>query len=137
MEENKNKELESFVDSIMRKDSLESPSKDFTNKVIQHLEVLQEKKTIVYRPLISKQVWAILGVVLLVVLGYGFYRSDISGDSWLDTINWNVIVDNSLFNQIGKLNLSSSFIYAIVFLGLMLGIQIPLLKHHISKKLEF
>ena len=136
MEENKNKVLESFVDSIMRKDSLESPSQDFTSKVIQHLEVLQEKKTIVYKPLISKQVWAIIGVVLVVILGYGFYGTDSTSESWIDAINWNVLIDNNLLSQLGKLNFSSTLLYALVFFGLMLCIQIPILKNYFNQQFK-
>lgn len=136
MEENKNKSLESLVDSILKQDRLESPSKDFTSKVMQHIEVLQEKKAIVYKPLISKQVWAILGVVLIVVLVYGFYGTDSTSESWIDTINWNILVDNSILNQLGKLNFSNTLLYALAFFGLMLGIQIPILKHYFNQQFK-
>lgn len=136
MEESKNKSLESLVDSILKQDRLESPSKDFTSKVMQHIEVLQEKKAIVYKPLISKQVWAILGVVLIVVLVYGFYGTDSTSESWIDTINWNILVDNSILNQLGKLNFSNTLLYALVFFGLMLGIQIPILKNYFNQQFK-
>lgn len=135
MEDNKNKELESLIDSIMKSDSLESPSKDFTSNVMQHIDVLENKRALVYKPLISKKTWVLLTILLLSIIGYGFYGSDSTSESWLGSINWNVLLDNSLLNQIGEFSISTTLIYAVVFLGIMLGIQIPLLNNHLNKKL--
>lgn len=137
MEDNKNKELEFLIDSIMKSDSLQSPSKDFTSKVMQHIDVLENKKVLAYKPLISKQVWVIISVFILAIIGYSLFGSESTNEGWFNTVNWNVLYDNNLFSQLGKINFSSTLTYALVFFGLMIGIQVSLFRKYFNQQFKF
>lgn len=51
------KNIEQLIEKMMAEDKLQSPSFDFTSKIMAEVHVLEEKKLKAYKPLISKPVW--------------------------------------------------------------------------------
>ena len=60
MNENVDKHIEKLVDKAMKDSVLETPSFDFTSKVMQHVTATSKSKATVYEPLISKKVWFVV-----------------------------------------------------------------------------
>ena len=134
MQEDKN--LEKLVDNLMKYDRLQKPSQDFTSSVMEHIESLKTSKTtIVYKPLISKPAWAVIGVCVLVIAGFAVFGTSTSQSTWLPQVNYDALVHNNLTNTLSGFKFSSTTMYAVVLLALMLCIQVPLLKNYMDRQL--
>lgn len=137
METNKDQNIEQLVNKIMQHDRLETPSSDFTRHVMQHLEAVERSKATVYKPLISKPVWALIGFGVLGLIGFAIFGNSPAENTWMPEWNLNTLYDNSFTNTLSKIKFSSVTMYGVVFFALMLGIQIPLLKRQHDKKWDF
>jgi len=132
-----NKQIERLVDKMMKHDSLQKPSSDFTANIMAQVEALGTSKSIAYKPLISKPVWVLIGLGVLAIVGYAMTGTTTTENTWMPEWNLDSLYSNSLTNTLSKLKFSSITMYAVVFFALMLGIQIPLLKRQHDKKWEF
>lgn len=133
--ENEDKKIEELVDKLMANDSLEKAPINFTDEVMSKIEVLSEAKTIVYKPLISKYVWWLLGLgfvalIVNVVLNKPSNSSSLSERYALPEISFD------LFNNL-SVDFSSTLMYATVLLAIMVAIQVPLLKQYFNQKLSY
>ena len=70
------KYYENLVDKVMAEGTMQKPSADFTSRVMSQVLVLQKTKRIVYKPLISKSVWAVIFGSLVVFIGYVVFAPD-------------------------------------------------------------
>jgi len=126
-EEDKN--VEKFIDKIMSEASLETPSFDFTAKIMAQVLVAKEAKTISYKPLISKSVWYFMGIFFGIMFGYSFFVG--STESQFD-----IDLSAKISSLIPNFNFSDSTTYSILIVTLMVLIQIPLLKNYFDKRFE-
>ena len=133
--ENEDKRIEDLVNRLMENDSLEKAPADFTNDVMSKIEMLSEAKTIVYKPLIPKYVWWLLGFgfVALIVNIVLNKSSDSSGLSKRYNLPE---VSLDLFGNL-PVDFSNTLMYATVLLAVMVAIQIPLLKQYFNQKLSY
>lgn len=136
MKDNVNNHIEKFVKKSIKKASLETPSLDFTNSVMAQVNALQRSAITTYRPLISKPIWFVIFTVSLLIVLYIIFGTTTNDAGWLSFIDLSVITNNRLSNTFSGFNISKSVMYAIVLFGLMLFIQIPILKHSFDKRLE-
>ncbi|SHG46371.1 hypothetical protein [Winogradskyella jejuensis] len=127
------KELEAFVDQLMANDALEKPSSDFTNQVLKQLKVKSEAT--VYKPLISKWVWYIIGFALVSLVIYAFLDKSESTSRLSELLNLSQISFNPLKEF--DFNISQTLIYAVIAITVMVGFQISLLKTYVDKRLQF
>src|SRR5690606_25506822 len=135
MKATKNKQLEKVVDKWMQEDSLQTPSLDFTQLVMSQVETVKISTSTVYKPIISKTTWAILGVVFVLVMGYIISSLNLEGESSvLHTIS---IPEIDMKSLVPSFKLSSVMLYALAFFSLMVGVQIPLLKRYFEKRLDY
>jgi len=137
MKENKEENLEKFIDKLMEYDRLEHPSSNFVNQVMKQVEVLGEKKITVYKPLISKRAWFAMASLLVVMVAYLYTTSEPSQSSWLTSLNFDTIFNTNFSNPLSKLKFSNYTVYAVVFFAVMLSIQVPLVKQYLDKKYSF
>lgn len=133
--ENQDKKIEELVDKLMANDSLEKAPINFTDEVMSRIEVLSETKTIVYKPLIPKYVWWLLGLgfvalIVNVILNKSSDSSSLSERYDLPEISFDV------FNNL-SVDFSSTLMYATVLLAIMVAIQVPLLKQYFNQKLSY
>lgn len=133
--ENEDKRIEELVDKLMANDSLEKAPVNFTNDVMSKIEVLSETKTIVYKPLIPKYVWWLLGLgfvalIVNVILNKSSDSSSLSERYNLPEMSFD------LFNNL-SVDFSSTLMYATVLLAVMVAIQVPLLKQYFNQKLSY
>lgn len=109
---------------------LESPSQDFTIKVMQGISAKSEVTQ--FKPLISKRAWWLIGTLLLFSITY-LYINPNSGT--VPEGLTNLLGSVSFENPIKKLVLPKTAIYAIGFMALFL-LQVPFLKRLHDKQYQ-
>lgn len=133
MKANKDKDLEKFVDKLMKQASLESPSPEFTTKLMSTVLSTEMDKATVYKPLISKSAWfIILGGFVALITSF-LYSADSKADSFFQSTAL-VEKTDTLLKSLAVIKLSSVSLYAVVLLIVMLFIQIVFLKNYFSSK---
>lgn len=135
MQENVDKQLETLVDKLMEKASLETPSLDFTATVMSKVLAVSNSSVTTYKALISKRVWFIIlaGIIALVV--YIISTSKVETTGWLASINLSFLSENLLSKTLSEIQYSSITIYAVLSLATMFCIQIWILKNYFDKRL--
>ncbi|WP_242135519.1 hypothetical protein [Aestuariivivens marinum] len=132
MKENANNHLDDLTKKIIKDTAIERPSFNFTNTVMANVNAIAENKATVYRPLISKTVWFfVIGLFLVVFLYVLFFANQTEGLGWFNKIDFSLPS-----NYLPDFKFSKTVTYSIVLFGLMLSIQIPILKHHLDKRFE-
>jgi len=131
MKEN-DKEIENLIDKMMTETTLESPSFDFTSKIMAQVLVAEKSKIKAYKPLISKTTWIFIFISLIALTAYAVYsNNDISNFEIAKTYTDKV---SDLFSGI---HFSKNVIYALLVVPFMVLIQIGVLKNYFDKKYEF
>ncbi len=126
-------ELEKLIDKLMVSDTLETPSLNFTKKVLEKTISVKSER-LVYKPLLPK--WLLLLAVAVVVgfLVYGinlYITSGISNPYFKD-LNKVGIWSSNFFSQF---SLSKTMTYAIVISGLMVCLHTLVLKKYFENRL--
>lgn len=131
MKENANKHIDQFVDRVMKSSKFETPSFDFTAKIMSQITVNQRSKVTVYKPLISKTTWGILLVLTAGMVGFQIFSQESTSLGWFDKLDFSIV--SNLFSGV---KISQTTMYSLLMFGVMLFIQIPLLKHYFNKRFE-
>jgi hypothetical protein len=125
------KNIENLIDKMMTENTLESPSIDFTSKIMSQVLVIEKSKIKAYKPLISKSTWIIIGCGLL---GLAIYASLFSGTEY------NLGIDKAYTEKFSSIfsgiHLSKNILYAILIVPFMILIQIGVLKNYFDKKYQ-
>ena len=124
------KNIENLIEKMMSEETLQSPSIDFTSKIMAQVSIIEEKKLKVYKPLISKQTWFI---IIAVLIAFSIYAIATGNDYDLK-INDLYIKEYS--NIFSGFHVSGYTLYAILIVPVMMLIQIPLLKNYYAKKYQ-
>lgn len=130
MKEN-DKEIENLIEKMMSENTLESPSFDFTSKIMSQVLVAEKSKIKAYKPLISKSTWIFIGISLAALTAYAIYFNN-------DIYNFEIAKTYSdkasaLFSGI---HFSTNVLYALLVVPFMVLIQIGVLKNYFDKKYE-
>lgn len=137
MKANEDKHLEEFTDKIMSETVLESPSFDFTSKVMSQVAAISLKNTTAYKPLISKTAWFIILGSIVLPTGYFVIAANPQGSNLFNLIDFSVLNNNSLFTSLSEFRFSNVTIYAVLLSAVMLFIQITLLRNHFDRRFKF
>jgi len=125
------KNIENLIDKMMAENTLESPSMDFTSKIMSHVLESEKSKSKVYKPLISKTTWILIGIALAFLFIYNVY--------FVGTEN-NLDIGKSYTDKISAIvsgiHISKTIIYAILIVPFMILIQVGVLKNYFDKKYE-
>lgn len=130
MNDSKHKSLEVLSNKLFDTQDLKSPSFDFTAEVMKEVVKLSVPKRVEDTPLISKTAWLIIGGVFSGLLGFAVFGKAFRADGWFHT--WSSI---KMTVWVPDFSVSKTTLYAIVLFGIMLVIQVPLLKHYFNKRL--
>ncbi|WP_298778397.1 hypothetical protein [uncultured Polaribacter sp.] len=136
MGENKHiKELDAFAKKYVREIQSESPSKDFTNSLMQ--AILAESKSTVFKPtvLISKKVWFLIFGLIVAVIFIPFNSSEKSFIN-LPKVDFSFFDKIQIPNFLESIAISNTVLYSVFFFGLMIIAQVVFLKNHFNKRLE-
>ena len=142
MEDKETKYFDSLSRKVIEEASVETPSFNFTNVIMSKVNTLQESDVTVYKPLISKTSWVLIGSgVFALVLYILFFGTKTEPSIWMQSLDFSMLSKINMYvltsiPSIPSLSISKTFTYAILFFGLMICIQIPLLKNHFDKRFE-
>ena len=135
MKENEDKNIRQFVDRVMKETSLESPSYNFTSKVMANVLAVDKSKATTYKPLISRKGWFLIFAGIIAVLLYLLFSGSIqaANHSWLfDFTGKNFI---KTFSPVSLFQFSQLTINVIVAATVLVIIQIAVLKNYLDKRL--
>jgi len=136
MEKHFDKKIEELSDRLMKESSLEKLSFNFTDAVMKEVNQVSVSKITEYKPLISKQIWVLIASALLVVLYIIVDNSNPSETNLFDVINFNALFEHQFITSFSSITVSKTVMYTIVLFGLMLCVQIPILKNYFDRRLE-
>ncbi|MBO6606864.1 hypothetical protein [Psychroserpens sp.] len=136
MEENVNSHLEELTKKVMTTPDLESPSFDFKSSVMTEINTIEQSSVTTYEPLISIRAWVFIGLALIALVFYFVFGDITVTTGWLSKIGIERFYSFEISSPITNLNVSSTLVYAIVFFGIMLAIQIPLLKRYFDQRIS-
>lgn len=131
MKEQTNKHLENFVEKVMQSSTLETPSFDFTAKVMSQVTVTSRSSVTVYQPLFSKSAWVIMLLLTAAILMYALFSNDTSTLGWFEKVDL-----TKVFNLFSGIQISQTAMYSLLMFAVMLFVQVPLLKHYFNKRFE-
>jgi hypothetical protein len=125
------KNIEQLIEKMMAEDKLQSPSFDFTSKIMAEVHVLEEKKLKVYKPLISISTWILIGIVLALLIAYNVFFTGTQnnleiGKSYTDKIS----------AVVSGIHISKTLLYAILIVPFMVLVQVGILKNYFDKKYQ-
>ncbi len=135
MNNNVDKQIEKLIDKTMKHTELESPSFNFTNAVMSQVHALEQSAVTTYKPLISKPMWFAIFAVGLAIVLYIVLGTSTTETSWLSFIDLSVLTNNKFSIALPEFTISKTVMYAVVLFGLMLFIQIPILKNYFDKRI--
>lgn len=133
MKEQETKDLEQLVSKVMQKSTLETPSFQFTDKVMAAINAEHQSAAIRYRPLIPKYIWAAITVTILGITAYLWFLIQPAPLNW-PTLSFDFMENNLLSNEVTSLNPSKITVYALLLLAVMVCVQIPMLKRYFDKQ---
>ncbi len=128
MKTNEDKNLEKLVDTIMKDSKIETPSIDFTAKVMAQVVASNKSEVYVYKPLISKPVFLLIFGCFIALMLF----LEPQKDSWINHLNIEKFHNSSITTLF---NFSKFAIYSTTVGTLMLLIQISYLKKYFDKSL--
>jgi len=135
MKPEKDKKLEDFVNKLIKETSLESPSSEFTKKLMMQVQATEMEKSTVYKPLISKRWWVIIFIGVAAGLGYLFFNPLQASSTVISIPDLNPLVDKFFKDQKSP-KFSTITVYAFGLLSLMVIVQIGFLKNYFNKRME-
>ena len=136
MKEHTEQHLDSLSKKVMQSSGLETPSTDFTANIMSKIETVSIENVTTYKPLISKIGWFGIFTVIAGIIGYTVF-GNVESSPWIESIDYSVISNNRVTDAISGITVSKILMYAIVFFGVAWFIQIPLMKYHFNKRLEY
>lgn len=137
MNDNTHKYLDDLSKKVIIESKVERPSFNFTNEIMYKVEALSKNQVTVYKPLISKTAWVLISVGFLAVIFYAvFTGNENSSTSWFSEIDFSLLSNNSISNTFSSFKFSKTLMYAVVFFGVMICVQIPFLKNYFDKRFE-
>lgn len=135
--EHENEKLEAMLEQLMRDDVLESPSANFTHKVMDEVYAIEESSSSVfqYKPLISKKAWWVIAIVFTVLIAYIWTRG---GASTEPTLLSSVQLPKFNYSVLDNLNwqLTGAFKYGAIFFAVMILVQMTVLKSYFDRRLS-
>lgn len=133
MDKETDKQLEEFTEKLLGHMARETPSFDFTTRVMSQVKVLSESYEPRHKPLISKKLWLFMAVFVAGVFSYSIFGNVQTENSWLSYIKLDIWPNFNTF-FFSEYKISNVFLYGLVGFTLFMGIQILLLKNHFDKR---
>ncbi len=129
------KNIEKLVEKMMLESSMETPSIDFTSKVMSEVLSIEKQKLISYKPVISRRGWFMIFVAIgafitwLIFNGYSQNQSSAH-------IGFGFINAGKILNVFSGFQFSSLTLYIILLGMIMIFIQILFLKNYLNKRFQ-
>jgi hypothetical protein len=130
MKEN-DKNIENLIAKMMADQTLESSSIDFTSKIMSQVHAIETSKAKIYKPLISKSAWLVMGCGLL---GLSIYA--LLGNDDLSNLEITKLYSDKVAALFSGMHISKNILYSLLIVPLMVLIQIGVLKNYFDKKYD-
>lgn len=128
------KNIEQLIEKMMAEDKLQSPSFDFTSKIMAEVHVLEDKKLKAYKPLISKSVWISIALAVAALVIYVSLFSVSQNDLEFEQIG--KLYSGKISTAFSGIHFSKNILYAILIVPIMILVQVGLLKNYFDKKYQ-
>lgn len=128
------KNIEQLIEKMMAEDKLQTPSFDFTSKIMAEVHVLEKKKLKAYKPLISKPVWISIGLAVVALVIYISLFSVSENNLKIDEIG--KLYSDKIANSFSGIHFSKNILYAILVVPFMILVQVGVLKNYFDKKYD-
>ena len=116
------KELDDFIRKMVVDAGLEKPAPELKTNIMDSLQ--KRYSRIIYRSLIPKRGWALIAMSIAVFVGFVVYNPLGIGGFFIDLFPWDV------GNLVG--DYSSTTVYSVVILGVMMLFQILMIKRRLD-----
>ena len=133
--EHDNEKLDAMLERLMRDEALESPSVNFTDKVMDKVYGIESSTVTVYKPLISKRVWLLIALSFVVLVAFVMLNNGSTDSQWLASLEV-PRPEVTLFDNI-NFQLSGTFKYAVLFLAVMIGVQMTVIKSYYGRRFTY
>ena len=132
MKNKEDKNIEKLVENLMAETAIESPSVDFTAKVMSGVFAVEKRKSLVYKPLISKWAWYIIFGSITFLFAFLIFNNhqNTPTDSYFNLTLFNSGKFLKLFSGFEISSMTSNVLLAA---SAMIFIQIFLLKSYLNK----
>lgn len=128
------KNIEQLIDKMMAEDKLQSPSFDFTSKIMAEVHVIEEKKLKAYKPLISKPIWISIGIASALLVIYVSLFSVSESNIEIEQVG--KLYSDRMSTAFSGIHFSKNILYAILILPVMILVQVGILKNYFDKKYQ-
>ncbi len=134
MKANEDKNMEQYVRMVIKEMPLESPSHDFTAKVIANVLAIEKSKATVYKPLISKTGWILIFGGIIAAIGYFILNGGTPVESQAWSFGHGAKDFIKTFGDVHLFQFSQTTINVIVVSTILILLQIALLKNYLDKR---
>lgn len=128
------KNMDEFTKYIMMEADVEAPSADFLNKVMDSVK-LESKPSLseVYKPLISKSVWAII-TAAIIALSIFIVTGTSQNPTMFSTIDLDIFNKINSVNLLGRIHFSDTFTLSFVLFSIFVILQLVVIKNYFNKQ---
>lgn len=131
MKVNEDKHIEKLIDNMMKNQKLDTPSFDFTSKVMNKVMESKKSQAFTYKPLISIQTTFIILSAIVILISYALLQGTSGPSKWTIPLNFSFFYKNNISSIF---NFSKITTYGSVLGTIMLFIQITFLRNHFNHK---
>jgi hypothetical protein len=130
MKNKEDKNIKKLVENMMKDAPLETPSFDFTSRVMSEAFLIEKKKSFSYKPVISKGGWfIILASIVGLITWLGFTQNKKAANA-----NFPFINGDGLLKIFSGFQFSNTTVNILLLATMMMLIQIILLKSYLNKR---
>jgi|GEM_PF-6230844 len=129
------KELEQMIDGLMRDDSLQSPSTDFTNNVVGTIFSRESTVQKMYKPLLPKWSWYLIALGALGFMLFGLQQYTPT-ENWVGYDQFLNVLGNWSSQFFSSIRVSKIVVYVVVVAGGLACFQTMVLKNYWNNRLS-
>ena len=129
------KELDLFLGKAVKDLKYEELPSDFTDRLLQKIEKSKsESSSVVYKPLISKLAWLVIGIILIGVFSVLRWYGNFSSKGWWLSLKWNTVGNINYLNSFPEFDFFDTTVYGFIGFTIFIFAQIAYLKNYFSKR---
>jgi hypothetical protein len=130
------KNIENLIDKMMSENTLESPSIDFTSKIMTQVLIAEKSKIKTYKPLISKTTWLLISFSVIAMTAYSMLSNNEISNNEVSNLEIAQLYSEKASSLFSGMHFSKNIGYALLIVPFMILVQIGLLKNYFDKKYE-
>lgn len=134
MNNNADKKIDEFTEKLLKDFSRETPSFDFTTKVMSSVEGLSSSTATIYKPLISKRWWLFFTILITGAFMYLIFGNvETEGGAWVTAKAFDLLPKISSIT-LPDYQVSNVFLYGVLGFAFFVSIQVFVLKNHFNRR---